>query len=86
MRIDLTKTLSMNVPHGYLTVDKIPSKDQWGNDKWSWQVTYHNNIYQNSPFKLNPTFSNEFTLEEVVNSSEIRSAVKQITGETFNRV
>lgn len=74
MQIPVTKTLTLSVPHGYLSIDKTENGE-------SYQVTYHNKIYKNSPFVLPTTFSTEFSIAEVVNSSEVRNKIYQITGE-----
>lgn len=74
MQIPVTKTLTLSVPHGYLSIDKTENGE-------SYQVTYHNKIYKNSPFVLPTTFSTKFSIEEVVNSSEVRNKIYQITGE-----
>ena len=86
MKIQLTKTVSYTAPHGFITVEKVPSQDFFGDPSEAWQVTYHNNLLKNSPFKLNPTFSSEFTLMEVVNSHEIHKAISDITGEIPNKI
>lgn len=74
MQIPVTKTLTLSVPHGYLSVDKTK-------DGESYQVTYHNKIYKNSPFVFPTTFSTEFSVQEIVNSNEVRAKIYQITGE-----
>lgn len=38
----------------------------------SWEVTYYNNLYVGSPFKLGTTFSLDFTATQVLNSNEVK--------------
>lgn len=86
MKISLEKTITAVVNHGYLEINKIPSKDQWGISNESYQVIYHNNLFKNSPFTCPITFSTEFSYSEIVNSSEIIKFVSGITGESHNPV
>lgn len=86
MKIELTKTVSYTVPHGFITVEKVPSHDRFGDPSEAWQVTYHNDLLKNSPFKLHPTFSSKFSLMEVANSHEIRKAIRDITGNTPDEI
>lgn len=86
MKIPLEKTITAVVNHGYLEINKIPSKDQWGNPNESYQVIYHNNLFKNSPFTCPITFSTEFSYSEIVNSSEIILFVSGITGESHNPI
>ena len=77
MKIPLTKTVTMQVNHGELEIKTV--KDN------SYEVYYHNNIYQNSPFKMTQSFSTEFSIQEIVNSNEVINFITSITGETHNR-
>lgn len=73
MKIPLTKTITSQVSHGYLEINEIPSG--------SYQVTYHNNLFKNSPFTCPITFSTDFSYSEIINSSEVIQFVSGITGE-----
>jgi len=85
MKISLEKTITAVVNHGYLEINKIPSKDQWDIPNESYQVIYHNNLFKNSPFICPTTFSTEFSYSELVNSSEIKKFVSGITGESHTQ-
>lgn len=78
MLIPLTKRVSFSVEHGHIQLRKT-------NDGNTYEVYYHNDLYVGSPFKHTVSFSTDFTVSEVVNSSEVIRFVKQITGETFEK-
>ena len=62
--INLTKDIVMTVPNGQL---KLITKGD------TVLVEYHNPIFKGSPFKLSTSFSDSFTPQEIINSSEVVS-------------
>lgn len=75
--IKFTKRVMMEVPNGELKL--IPYTDSYG--RCGWNVEYHHDIFVNSPFKMTMSFSDEYTVDEIVNSPEVKSFVSRITGE-----
>lgn len=62
MRIPMTKKIVMETRNGEMEITKIGD---------SYHLTYHNPIYKGSPFKVPTSFSTSFTIDEILNSSEV---------------
>lgn len=62
MRIPMTKKIVMETRNGEMEITKIGD---------SYHLTYHNPIYKGSPFKVPTSFSTSFTVDEILNSSEV---------------
>jgi hypothetical protein len=60
--VPVKKTVMYEVPNGEL---HITLKNN------SYYVEYHNPLFVGNPFKLNSCFSTTFTIEQIVNSSEV---------------
>ena len=46
----------------------------------SYHVEYHNHLYKNTPFKRCCSFSTDFRIDEIVNSSEVRQLITSVIG------
>ena len=62
MKLPMYKTVSYEVPNGEMEIDIVDD---------SYELTYHNKIYKNSPIKVPITFSTKFSIAEVMASSEV---------------
>jgi len=62
MRIPMTKKIVMETRNGEMEITKIGD---------SYHLTYHNPIFKGSPFKMPTSFSTDFTIDQILKSSEV---------------
>lgn len=67
IKVPVTKTVTTRVPNGNFEISL---------DSGVYRLTYHNKVYKNSPF-TGPSFKSEYTIEEIMNSSEVRNFLKR---------
>jgi hypothetical protein len=70
MIIEVTNTQHYIVKNGTLHIEKT-------GDHYS--IEYHNPIYTNSPFKMPTTFSDRYTIEEILQSHELAEFLSRFT-------
>ena len=66
--IPVTKTITTTVPNGHIEI-------YLNGD--SYRVWYYNDSYRNSPFLLSNSFSSEYSVDEIMKSSEVRKFLER---------
>ena len=60
--IPVTKTVTTTVPNGHVEIIDTGT---------SFQIKYHNEIYKGSPFLCSVSFSKDYSVEQIMRSSEV---------------
>lgn len=60
--VQMTRAITVQAPNGEMHIEKIGD---------SYHLTYHNQLYKGSPFPLPMQFNTDFSLDQIINSSEV---------------